>query len=51
MNAEEKAAKKEYAAEMERRRLSGRSSSVGAPSTAPRVTLPNGRAASLAAIL
>ena len=47
MDAEEIASKEAQAAEAQRKRLSGRSSSVGAPLT-PRMALPNGRAVSLA---
>ena len=47
MDAEEIASKEAQVAEAQRKRLSGRSSSVGAPPT-PRMALPNGRAASLA---
>ncbi|KAF9532781.1 Mif2/CENP-C like-domain-containing protein [Crepidotus variabilis] len=47
MNDDEKAAKAAQAAEAQRRKSLGRSSSVGAPPTASRAA-PNGRAASLA---
>lgn len=50
MNEDEKKAKKIIAAELQRQKQSGRSSSVGASSTGPRVSLPNGRATSLAAL-
>ncbi len=46
MSADEIAAKEAQAAETQRKRLSGRSSSVDALPTA-KVALPNGRAASL----